>query len=132
MSSIGLPPTILLTDDSSTGVSRNRSMMQWGQSPHEVTWAIQVSVGDQLDQATLCHDSIQSILDVLRRNAQLVINHVDTFGSSPELVTLFKRIALAHVAVRDIPDGYVDKTLELTPILHTVPFDGLEALVETT
>ena len=85
-----------------------------------------------MDSATLCHDSIQSIVDVLRRNAQLVISYVDTFGPSPELVTLFKRIALAHVAVRDIPDGYVDKTLELNQILHTVPLDGLEELVETT
>lgn len=106
--------------------------MLWGQSPREVTWALQISSGDELDSATLCHDSIQSIVDVLRRNAQLVINHVDAYGSSPELFTLFKRIALAHVAIREIPDGHVDKTLMLNRTLHTVPVDGLEELLETT
>jgi len=91
-----------------------------------------VSTGDQLDSTTLCHDSIQSIIDELRRNAQLVIHHADVFGSSPELLTLVKRIALAHVAVRDLPDGHVDRTLWLNQLLPSVPADGLDELIETT
>lgn len=106
--------------------------MPCDQSPREVTWALQISPGDALDSATLCHDVIQSIGNALRHNAQLIVSHVDAYGTSPELFALIKRIALAHVAVRDIPDGHVDKTLLLNRNLISVPEDGLEELLETT
>lgn len=94
--------------------------------------ALQVSSVDQIDSKMLRHDCIRSIVDELRRNAQLVIDYVDVFGSSQEAVTLFKRLALAHVAVRDLPDGHVDKTLGLNQLLPSVPADGLDELIETT
>lgn len=106
--------------------------MPWDQSPREVTLALQVSSVDQMDSKMLRHDCIRSIVDELRRNAQLVIDYVDVFGSSQEVVTLFKRLALAHVAVRDLPDGHVGKTLGLNQLLPSVPADGLDELIETT
>ena len=106
--------------------------MPWDQNPREVTLALQVSSADQIDSNRLRHYCIRSIVDELRRNAQLVINHVDDFGSSQEVVTLFKRIALAHVAVRDLPDGHVDKAFGLNQLLPSLPVDGLEELIETT
>ena len=62
----------------------------------------------------------------------MLVNHGEALNSSPELITLFKRIALAHVAVRDIPEGHVDKTLRLNRVLRTIPVDGLEELIQTT
>ena len=81
---------------------------------------------------TLYENTVEYLVDGLRRSAMVLVERYHFVEPSPEIELLLKQIVLAVFAFRDIPKEHVAKTLELNRMLPSLPASGIDELIETT